>query len=133
MPAPAISVAAERAGPAQLRTPMTTPATSADFLDGVVASVRYALAALDREDADCAEPPADWPDRNRAMASALDRLESNLAGWQAILGTMADEVRASQDDLATLDADLRRSLDAFAALRKHLQGTWHEAATGPES
>ena len=41
---------------------------------------------------------------------------------------MADQVRAAQDELAGLDADLRRSLDAFATARKHLQG---EAASGP--
>ena len=36
---------------------------------------------------------------------------------------MADRVRAAQDELAALDTDLRRSLDAFAAARKHLQGS----------
>ncbi len=133
MPAPAIPVAAERAAPAQLRTPMTPLSASAEFLEGVVASVRDALGVLDRAESECAEPPADGPDRNRAMASALDRLESNLAGWQGILGTMAEEVRASQDDLATLDADLRQSLDAFVAFRKHIQGAGPEAATRPES
>lgn len=90
---------------------------SAEFLDTVVASVRAALAALDRHEARLAEPP----EHERVSAAALGRLEENLAGWQALLGDMAEKVRATQDGLAGLDADLRRSLDAFATARKHLQ------------
>ena len=84
------------------------------------ASVRDALAALDRHEAALPNrPPAAG---GLAHARALGRLEENLTGWQAILGDMAERVRAAQDDLAALDADLRRSLDAFATARKHLQG-----------
>lgn len=101
---------------------------SAEFLDTVSASVRDALAALDRHESALGELPAPTADTDRASAGALGRLEENLAGWQAILGDMAEKVRAAQDDLATLDADLRRSLDAFATARKHLQG---EATGGP--
>jgi hypothetical protein len=94
---------------------------SAEFLDDVVASVRDALADLDRHDASLADlPPA--AAREQAWAGPLGRLEENLSGWQAILGDMAERVRAAQDDLSGLDADLKRSLDAFAAARKHLQG-----------
>jgi len=97
--------------------PESTP--SAEFLDTVAASVRDALAALDRHEAALPEPPAVG---GQARAAALGRLEEILASWQTILGDMAERVRAAQDDLAALDADLRRSLDAFAAARKHLQG-----------
>ena len=100
---------------------------SAEFLDSVTASVRDALAALDRHESVLGELPAPTADTHRASAGALVRLEENLAGWQAILGDMAEKVRTVQDDLAALDADLRRSLDAFATARKHLQG---EAAGG---
>ena len=95
---------------------------SAEFLDTVAASVRDALAALDRHEAAVAEPPAPG-DGQQAHLRVLGRLEENLSGWQAILGDMAERVRAAQDDLAALDADLRRSLDAFAAARKHLQSS----------
>lgn len=101
--------------------PETTP--SAEFLATVADSVRAALAALDRHEASLTEPPA----TGQTHAIALGRLEENLTGWQAMLGDMAERVRQAQDDLAALDADLRRSLGAFAAARKHLQG---EAASG---
>ena len=91
---------------------------SAEFLDEVAASVRAALDALDRHEADLAP----LPEPDRAWAGALGRLEENLSGWQTMLGDMAERVRAAQDDLSELDADLKRSLDAFAAARKHLQG-----------
>jgi hypothetical protein len=94
---------------------------SAEFLDGVLDSVRDALAALDGHELGQADP-AVTSDRDRAWAAALSRLEGNLDGWQGMLGEMADKVRAAQEDLAALDADLKRSLDAFAAARKHLQG-----------
>jgi hypothetical protein len=88
----------------------------------VLASVRTALATLDRHDSALAESPRPSLDRDRTWAAALGRLEGNLDGWQGILGEMADKVSAAQDDLAALDADLKRSLDAFAAARKHFQG-----------
>jgi hypothetical protein len=99
---------------------MSETSPSAEFLDQVAVSVRDALASLDRHEASLAEPPTAVGTADRA--GALGRLEENLSGWQAILGDMAERVRAAQDDLAGLDADLRRSLDAFAAARKHLQG-----------
>ncbi len=99
---------------------MPESSPSAEFLDTVSASVRDALAALDRHEAALEEHPA--RSGGRAHAVALGRLEENLSGWQAILGDMAERVRAAQDDLAALDTDLRRSLDAFATARKHLQG-----------
>jgi hypothetical protein len=105
--------------------PETSP--SAEFLDTVTASVCDALAALDRHEASLSELPSPIGGPEQAHAAALGRLEENLTGWQAMLGDMAERVRAAQDDLAVLDADLRRSLVAFAAARKHLQG---EAASG---
>jgi hypothetical protein len=99
---------------------MPEPSPSAEFLDTVTDSVRDALAALDRHEAALPEPAP--PAGGQAHAAALGRLEQNLAGWQAILGDMAERVRAAQAELAALDADLRRSLDTFAAARKHLQG-----------
>jgi hypothetical protein len=100
---------------------MPEPSPSAEFLDTVTASVRDALAALDRHEASLPESaPAAG---GQTYAGALGRLEENLSGWQAILGDMAERVRAAQDELAALDSDLRRSLDAFAAARKHLQGS----------
>ena len=98
------------------------PPSSAAFLDGVAASVREALAALARHEEALADLPLLGPGRERVWAEALGRLEGNLAGWQGILGEMAERVRSAQDELSALDADLRRSLDAFAAARKHLQG-----------
>lgn len=99
--------------------PDVSPST--DFLDEVADSVRDALAALDRHEAtlgNLAMPGG----REQTHAAALGRLEESLTGWQALLGDMADRVRSAQDDLGTLDADLMRSLDAFAAARKFLQG-----------
>ena len=111
---------------------MTAPFPAARFLDGVAADLRATQAALDRREADLGELPA-AADREGAWKNALDRLEGSLSGWQGILGDMAERVRAAQDDLAALDADLRRSLAAFAAARKYLQGTDREAASGSGS
>ncbi|HKB01314.1 MAG TPA: hypothetical protein VKD90_03800 [Gemmataceae bacterium] len=94
---------------------------SAEFLDGVLASVREALAALECDEIGRGDL-AVTPDRERAWATAIGRLEGSLDGWQGMLGEMAEKVRAAQDDLVALDSDLKRSLDAFAAARKHLQG-----------
>jgi uncharacterized protein YukE len=99
---------------------------SAEFLDSVSASVRDALSALDRHEASLMEGPG-ARNGEQTYAGALGRLEENLSGWQTILGDMADRVRTTQDELAGLDADLKKSLDAFAAARKYLQG---EAASG---
>jgi hypothetical protein len=96
---------------------------SAEFLDTVAMSVRDALAALDRHEAPLDDPPDRAGGREQTYAGSLGRLEENLAGWQAILGDMAERVRAAQDELAGLDTDLRRSLDAFATARKHLQSS----------
>ena len=104
--------------------PELSPST--EFLDAVATSVRDALAALDQHEARLLSGPTSGGERQNEYAGALSRLEQNLIGWQSILGDMAERVRAAQDDLASLDADLRRSLDAFATARKHLQG---EAAT----
>jgi hypothetical protein len=93
---------------------------SAEFLNGVLATVRDALAALDRQEQGHGDAGV-TRDRERAWATALGRLEGNLDGWQGMLGEMAESVRAAQDDLVALDADLRRALNAFAAARKHLQ------------
>ena len=108
---------------------MTAPFPAAQFLDGVAADLRAALADLDRREAALGDP-ASAADSARACASALDRLEGSLSGWQGMLGDMAERVRAAQDDLTTLDADLKRSLAAFAAARKYLQGSDREAASG---
>jgi hypothetical protein len=107
---------------------MPEPSPSAEFLDSVAGNVRDALAALDRHQASLADLPVPLRDRQRAYAGALGRLEESLAGWQAMLGDMAERVREAQEELTGLDADLRRSLDAFSTARKHLQG---EAAGGP--
>ena len=96
---------------------------SAEFLDAVAGSVRDALAALDRREAALADLPTAPADRQQAPAGALGRVEESLAGWQAILGDMAERVRAAQEELTGLDADLRRSLDTFATARKHLQSS----------
>lgn len=93
---------------------------SLQFMDNVAASVAVALAELDRHESALAAS------RNETLATitsldTLTRLEGNLAGWQGILVEMADKVRIAQDELAVLDTDLKRWLDAFAAARKHLQ------------
>jgi hypothetical protein len=96
-------------------------APSARIVDDVAASVAAALAALER----C--PPLQFAvltildETERIAAEAIGRVESNLVEWQGILSTIADTVRSAHDDLAALDSDLRQSLDAFAAARKHLQ------------
>jgi hypothetical protein len=95
---------------------------SGEFLDGVLADVRAALAALDDREAALPDATPDGPESGAARAAALGRLEVNLDGWQGILGEMAEKVHAAHEELAALDADLKRSLDAFAAARKHLQG-----------
>ena len=110
-----------RAVPAERRRDVSEFPRSAEFLDGVLASVRDALAALDRHDTGQTGLTSD-PSRERTWATALGRLEGNLDGWEGMLGEMAEKVRSAQDDLTALDADLKRSLDAFAAARKHLQG-----------
>jgi hypothetical protein len=97
--------------------PEISPTT--EFLNEVEQSVREALAALDRDDVLLAQQPVAAPATEKVWA--LNRLEENLTGWRAILGDMAERVRTSQEDLAGLDADLKRSLDTFAAARKHLQ------------
>ncbi|HKB00658.1 MAG TPA: hypothetical protein VKD90_00500 [Gemmataceae bacterium] len=94
--------------------------TSVQFLTEVEAGVRAALADLDRHAAAFAERPVSSAPE-RAWNDALQRLEGNLTGWQSILADVAEQVRESQDDLTGLDTDLKRSLDAFAAARKHLQ------------
>ncbi len=87
------------------------------FLDDVDASLRQTLATLE---VPLEEPAASSaPDWN----TALVRLESNLTGWQTLLGEMATKVQETQSELTLLDNDLKRSLVAFAAARKHLQGT----------
>jgi len=101
---------------------MPEPSPSAEFLDDVSASVREALAELDRHEASLADVPA-AQNGDQAYAGALGRLEENLAGWQTMLGDMAERVRTTQDELASLDADLKQSLDAFAAARKYLEGS----------
>jgi hypothetical protein len=100
---------------------MTEPSTTTEFLDSVAAALRDALAALDAREATTLSQTE--TDRQPDWADTLSRLEGNLSGWEGILGNMADQVRAAQDDLALLDADLRRSLDTFSVARKHLQGS----------
>ena len=95
---------------------------SAEFLDGISATVRTTLDALVRQENDLAAASGSASNHDELWSAALARLEDNLGHWQTILDSMADAVRTAQDDLAVLDADLNRSLDAFAAARKHLQG-----------
>ena len=96
------------------------PSPSAAVLDEGEASVRAALADLDRRAA--SEPLGDVASRAPAWQTTLTQLEGNLSGWQGILGDVSDRVRAAHDDLAVLDADLNQSLAAFSAARKYLQG-----------
>jgi hypothetical protein len=102
---------------------MTNPShsPSLQFMDDVAASVAAALAELDRHESVLAGSRTLTPRGDKASLDALSRLEGNLAGWQGILVEMADKVRVAQDELAVLDTDLKRWLDAFAAARKHLQ------------
>ena len=107
----------------QLRQSMseTVESPSARFVDEVAASVRAALAALDRHESALGISPDLATNREAVWAEALGRLEENLGGWQTILADMADRVRVAQDDLTNLDNDLKSSLDAFAMARKYLQ------------
>lgn len=105
--------------------PELSPST--EFLNDVEQAVRDALTALDRNEALLLNQASTAPQAEKTWGLALNRLEENLAGWRSILGDMADHVRTAQEDLTGLDSDLKRSLDAFAAARKHLQG---EAANG---
>jgi hypothetical protein len=99
----------------------TVESPSARFVDEVAASVRDALAALERHETALTISPELAANRETIWADALGRLEENLGGWQTILADMADRVRVAQDDLTNLDADLKSSLDAFAMARKYLQ------------
>ena len=99
----------------------TVESPSARFVDEVASSVRDALAALDRHESALAISPGLATNREAIWSAALGRLEENLGGWQTILTDMADRVRVAQDDLTSLDADLKSSLDAFAMARKYLQ------------
>jgi hypothetical protein len=98
----------------------TAESPSLRFLDEVAASVRDALIALERHEATLAISPNLAVKRDAVWADALGRLEENLGGWQTILADMAERVRVAQDDLTSLDADLKSSLDAFATARKYL-------------
>jgi hypothetical protein len=89
-------------------------------MDDVAASVAAALADLDRHESALGASRTETPAATTSLET-LTRLEGNLAGWQGILVEMADKVRTAQEELAVLDADLKRWLDAFAAARKHLQ------------
>jgi hypothetical protein len=102
---------------------------SAHFVDEVAASVRAALADLDRrESAFRADSFSErLPDRARG------RLEGNLSDWQQFLSAAAESVRTTQDDLTALDAELKQSLAAFAAARKYLQGACDQAGAAPGS
>jgi hypothetical protein len=102
---------------------MTDPSQSpsARVIDDIAASVAAALAALERCQPAHSVAPAVSDQTERFAAEAIGRVENNLVEWQGILSTIADTVRSAHDDLAALDSDLRQSLDAFAAARKHLQ------------
>jgi hypothetical protein len=102
---------------------------SSRFVDEVAASVRAALAELDRSESavrshHCGE---------RFTDDVRERLEGNLSDWQQILSSAAETVRATQDGLTALETELKQSLAAFAAARKHLQGTYNQAAAAPHS
>lgn len=85
------------------------------FLNDVDATLQATLASIVVPDEVVVAETHPW-------ASTLVRLESNLSGWQAILGVMAEQVQETQRVLTALDADLKRSLHTFAMARKHLQG-----------
>ena len=107
----------------QLRQSMreTLESPSASFVNEVAASVRDALVVLERHEAALSISPDLAANREAIWTEALGRLEENLGGWQTILADMADRVLVAQDDLTSLDADLKSSLDAFAMARKYLQ------------
>jgi hypothetical protein len=93
---------------------------SLQFMDDVAGSVAAALAELDRHESALGASRTESPAATTSLDN-LTRLEGSLAGWQGILVEMADKVRTAQDELALLDADLNRWLDALTAARKHLQ------------
>ena len=98
-----------------------TQSPSTRFVDEAIASVRSAIEFLDRHEAALTISPEVTTHREAVWATALGRLEENLGGWQTILADMSDRVRIAQDDLTSLDGDLKSSLDVFAATRKYLQ------------
>jgi hypothetical protein len=99
----------------------STHLPSAHIVDDVAASVAAALAALDQHETAPTAVLSASDRGERVAAEAIRRLEITLAAWQGILSEIADTVRSAHDELAVLDVDLKGSLDAFAAARKHLQ------------
>ena len=102
---------------------MTDPSQSpsASVVDEIASSVAAALAALERSESSQNVALSASVRSERIAADAIGRLEDSLAAWRGILTEVADKASSAHDDLAVLDADLRQSLDAFAAARKHLQ------------
>jgi hypothetical protein len=102
---------------------MTDPSqsSSVQVVDEIASSVATALAAHERRESSQNAVLSASVRSERIAAEAVSRLEDSLAVWRGILSDVADRVRSAHDDLAALDANLRQSLDAFAAARKHLQ------------
>lgn len=105
----------------------SAPFVSAEFVDGISHSIQAALDSLFQHENALAQLSPMSSDPERAWSSSLAKLESTVAEWQAILDAMGEQVRSAQESLADLDGDLNRSLGAFAAARKHLQGDSSEA------
>jgi|GEM_PF-5437783 len=94
---------------------------SARIVDDIAASAAAALAALERCPSLQSAVLVISAETERIAADAIGRVETRLVEWRGILSAIADTVRLEHDGLAALDSDLRQSLDAFAAARKHLQ------------
>jgi hypothetical protein len=109
-----------------------TQATSMEFVDAVSGSILAALDTLFQHENALAEISSP-SSAERAWTNSLAKLEATVGGWQAILDEMGEQVRTEHESLAVLDTDLNRSLAAFAAARKHLQGQANEADRVPKA
>ncbi len=107
--------------------PPSTPLLSAEFVDGIGQFIQASLDSLFQHESALAQLSPSSPEPERIGTNSLSNLESTIAGWQSILDGMGEQVRNAQESLALLEIDLNRSLGAFAAARKYLQGESGEA------
>ena len=94
--------------------------TSTELLDEAGAAVSLALAEVERQERLFAQLPE--PSVAGIWQDSLDQLEGNLSRWQHLLGDAGEHVRQATDELNALDRELRKTVSAFAAARKYLQG-----------
>ena len=94
--------------------------TSVELLDEAGSAVTFALAEVERQERLFAQLPE--PSVAGIWQDSLDQLETHLSRWQHLLGGAGEQVRQATEELNLLDRELRKTVSAFAAARKYLQG-----------